>query len=355
MIWLDSPLVRALRDDDAIQAFSEPLWDLAIRQARNAGLLGRLGHLAQARAQGLQLPEGAQRHFTAAACIVARQHNAVRWEVTQISRALQGTGVCATLLKGAAYAASSGPAATGRTFNDVDILVPKARLADVEHALHVHGWMVKADNAYDDRYYRKWMHELPPMVHVQRGTALDVHHNLLPETARMQTRPDLVMADATALSQWPNIRIPTLVDQILHSACHLFHEGEWGHGLRDLHDVHLMLGGYRADGGTADALVGRARELGLVLPLAYAVHYAGTVFATVLPAGLVQALPAAARHRWMDPVFMRAFSTAHHSMRAPGAALAEAALYVRSHWLRMPLSLLLPHLAHQASARRNSP
>jgi hypothetical protein len=355
MNWLDSPLVRALRDADAMQAFSVPQWDLAIRQARNAGLLGRLGLLVQARAQGLQLPEGAQRHFTAAACIVARQHNAVRWEVTQISRALQGTGVNVTLLKGGAYAASGGPAAAGRTFNDVDILVPKARLADVEHALHVHGWMVKADTAYDDRYYRQWMHELPPMVHVQRGTALDVHHNLLPETARIQTRPELVMGEALALAQWSNVCVPTLADQILHSACHLFHEGEWGHGLRDLNDLHLMLGAYRADGGSGASLVARAEALNLVRPLAYAVRCTATVFATSLPAGLADALAGSGRHRWMDPVFMRAFSTAHHSMRAPGAGMAESALYVRSHWLRMPLRLLLPHLVHQATARRAPP
>lgn len=355
MSWLDAPLVQALRDAAAMRAFTVLQWDLAIRQARNAGLLGRLGLLAQACAPGLQLPDGAQRHFTAAACIVARQHNAVRWEVSQIARALQGAGVCATLLKGAAYAASRGPAAAGRTFNDVDILVPKARLADVEHALHVHGWMVAADDAYDDRYYRRWMHELPPMVHLQRRTTLDVHHNLLPETARIQTRPDLVMAEAVALADWPDVRVPTLADQILHSACHLFHEGEWGHGLRDLHDLHLMLDAYRADGGSGAALVGRAEALNLLRPFAYAVRCASTVFATALPTGLTGSLPALARHRWMDPVFMRALSTAHHSMRAPGASLAESALYVRSHWLRMPLRLLVPHLAHQAMARRAPP
>lgn len=31
-------------------------------------------------------------------------------------------------------------------------------------------------------------------------------------------------------------------DIVLHSAAHLFHEGEWGSGLRDLVDLHALLG-----------------------------------------------------------------------------------------------------------------
>jgi hypothetical protein len=50
----------------------------------------------------------------------------------------------------------------------------------------------------------------------------------------------------------------------------------------------------------------------------------------------------------MDRLFVPAFSTAHHSLRRPGAGAASFALYVRSHWLRMPPHLLLPHLARKA-------
>ncbi len=351
MNWLQSPLLRALRRSAELAGFSASDWDLAIRQARGAGLLARLGLLVRPLAGSLRMPEGAMRLFDAQEQVVARQHNAVRWEVHQIARALADTAVPVVLLKGAAYAAGNSPAAAGRTFNDVDILVPKDRLSDVEHALHVHGWLVKSNSAYDDRYYRQWMHELPPMVHLQRRTTLDVHHNLLPETARMRTRPDLVLADAVALPDWPNIYRPSLPDQILHSACHLFHEGEWGHGLRDLNDLHLLLGAFHAQGRTADELVGRARELQLVVPLTYAVRCAATVFGTHLAEGLDQALPEIRQDRWMDALFLRALACAHHTLRTPTTAAAEMALYVRSHWLRMPLHQLVPHLVHQALVR----
>jgi hypothetical protein len=50
----------------------------------------------------------------------------------------------------------------------------------------------------------------------------------------------------------------------------------------------------------------------------------------------------------MDRLFIPAFSTAHHSCHLPGAGLASFALFVRSHWLRMPMHLLLPHLLRKA-------
>jgi hypothetical protein len=49
----------------------------------------------------------------------------------------------------------------------------------------------------------------------------------------------------------------------------------------------------------------------------------------------------------MDALFAGGFACAHHSSRTSASVLASAALYVRSHWLRMPMHLLLPHLAYK--------
>jgi len=56
--------------------------------------------------------------------------------------------------------------------------------------LMLEGWVSGHRSAYDQRYYRKWMHEIPPMTHIRRQTVLDLHHNILPETARLRTRAD---------------------------------------------------------------------------------------------------------------------------------------------------------------------
>ncbi|KQP22027.1 nucleotidyltransferase family protein [Pseudorhodoferax sp. Leaf267] len=349
MSWLQSPLLRALRDPAVMAGFGAPQWDLALRQARSADLLGRLAALARQHDGLLScLPAPVLRHFSAAQSVVTRQHKAVHWETQQIAQTLLPTGAPMLLLKGAAYAMADAPAALGRTFSDIDILVPKAQLDEVESALILDGWLTATSDAYDQRYYRRWMHELPPMTHLERQTTLDVHHAILPETARIRSRPELLLAAMQPVPGFANVHVPAPTDQILHSACHLFHEGEWGHGLRDLSDLDLLLRANGTSEKAGHALLARAQALNLTIPLAYAVRCAHRVFQTPLP----QELLARLRDRsWMDALFLQAVSTAHASMASPASPWARRILYIRSHWLRMPLHLLLPHLAHQAFKR----
>ena len=49
----------------------------------------------------------------------------------------------------------------------------------------------------------------------------------------------------------------------------------------------------------------------------------------------------------MDWLFWRGFLPEHPSCRSGSAAFAKWCLYVRSHYLRMPLRLLIPHLVHK--------
>jgi len=50
----------------------------------------------------------------------------------------------------------------------------------------------------------------------------------------------------------------------------------------------------------------------------------------------------------LDEPLLPAFASAHENSRLPGTLLATCALSVRSHWLRLPASLLLRHLIHKA-------
>ena len=61
-------------------------------------------------------------------------------------RALAPLDVPVILLKGTAYAAAGLEAGRGRSIGDLDILVPRAALPDVERALLAAGWeWVKED------------------------------------------------------------------------------------------------------------------------------------------------------------------------------------------------------------------
>ena len=153
-------------------------WDLLVRQARKADLLARL-HARLDAAGVLDLaPPSARLHFEAARRVAEKHVQVVRWEIRQIRAAVEGSGVPLVLLKGAAYLAAGLPPAQGRVFADVDIMVPHAALGQVEKCLLMHGWAQEKLHPYDQRYYRRWMHELPPMLHRRRGTLLDVHHSI---------------------------------------------------------------------------------------------------------------------------------------------------------------------------------
>lgn len=179
----DCPLpfiARVLRCPDIVTGLTLADWDVLVRQARAAGLLGHLQ--ARLEAEGLlsSVPERPQVHLQSTRILADRQRGSVQWEVDRVCVALSHLDIPVVLLKGAAYAVADLPPAPGRLFNDIDIMVPKTALADTESALLDAGWMTTHLDAYDQRYYRRWMHDLPPMQHIHQQTTLDIHHTILP-------------------------------------------------------------------------------------------------------------------------------------------------------------------------------
>ena len=345
------PLLSVLADSRIMADLDLTSWDLLIRQAGRGGLLSRLALEADALGLLERLDEPIQRHLIAAQTLADRQRRAVAWEARKRDQALAGLGIPVVLLKGAAYALADLPPAQGRLFADVDILVPKSTLGKVEAALRLNGWHGTQHSAYDERYYRKWMHELPPLTHIRRQTHLDVHHNLLPETAHLKTKPERVAEASQALEGYAALRVPCLEDMVLHSATHLFHEGEWGHGLRDLVDLDQLLRHGMSRPNWWNTLLRRAETLNLMGPLALALRYSRRLLDTPVPN---HALVRSSEYfnqlawPWRDALFLGGLFTAHPSCRLQYSGLAQFLLYIRSHALRMPLGLLLPHLLQKA-------
>lgn len=87
-------------------------------------------------------------------------------------------------------------------------------------ALIYRGWAPLKRDRYDQRYYRRWMHELPPLEHVRRQTVIDVHHNILPRTARHVPDARLLLAAARPLPGYPALAVPAPVHLVLHCASH---------------------------------------------------------------------------------------------------------------------------------------
>jgi putative nucleotidyltransferase-like protein len=352
-------LRHALRHPEVLPALTLGEWDLVVRQARRAGILARMA-VRLDEAGLLDAVPAAPRHHLAGERTLAEKHRRdVHNEVRYISEALSTTGLPVILLKGAAYAVADLPPARGRLFSDIDILVPKASLGAVEQALHRQGWVGARIDPYDERYYRRWMHQIPPLTNRLRDTTLDVHHTIVPETVRLDLRADTLFAAARRVAGSSTLMTLAPADMILHSAIHLLNEGEYARGLRDLDDVTELLDHFGRDAGFWPLLLERAVELDLCRPLYYALRYAAALLGAPVPAAISGAArlqpPGTALRAVMDALFERALRPDHPSCRDGFSAPALWLLYVRSHHLRMPAHLLVPHLLRKAYMRTVKP
>jgi len=346
-------LIQVLRAPLTALALPPSGWDLLIRQARRANLIARLA--AELEAVLHEVPEAPRQHLHSALLIARRQRIATRWEVSCLRDALVPLGLAPILLKGAAYLMADLPAARGRLFGDVDLLVPRQQIAAAEAALQAAGWVFDSElSAYDQRYYRDWMHEIPPLRHQERDAALDLHHTILPPTARRPVNTAALFEDTRELADMPGMRVLAPTTMFLHSAAHLFHEGELDNGLRDLFDLDSLLRTFGAEPGFWAQLPARAQVLGLTQPLYLALRYTQRLLGTPVPAEFMDEARRLAKPRalrLLDACYERALRPAHPSCADGWTATARLALYVRSHWLRMPTGLLARHLLRKAWLR----
>jgi hypothetical protein len=332
-------------------------WERLLAQARASRLVARLA--VQAQRGGWDVPPRVAAHLDAALRVASALRAHVVHELEQIERALAPLGVPVVALKGAAYVAAALPCADGRLFSDIDMLVPRAALREVEGALFAAGWIAAKLDPYDDRYYRDWMHELPPLRHVQRDSHLDVHHTLAPPTSRFVVDGQAVLDAAVALPPAPGrpagvLHVLAPADMVLHSALHLMQEGEFGGGLRDLLDIRDLVVHFRArDAGFVAALAARARALGLDRVLGHVVAQIEALFGerltdrgsplTGAPRDLSGVLVQQMLAQVLPPIDARSEPARRR--------LSRELLYVRSHWLRMPWYQIGPHLARKAWKR----
>jgi hypothetical protein len=347
------PLSLLLNPAADFRSLSLQEWDRLLPLARAANLIGRLAE--RARPLLAELPVPVARQLLAALRLSEHQQQAIGWECSHLAHALVPAVQPLVLLKGAAYALADQAVAKGRLFGDVDLLVPRALLAEAESRLVMHGWGSDGGDPYDQRYYRQWMHELPPLAHRQRGTVVDVHHNILPLTSARVPDAALLLQAAVPIPGTAFHRL-ALPDQIVHSATHLYHEGDLRNGLRDLHDLAALLTEHGLEADAGERLLARAQQLGLVWPVLLALRHVQAVLRQQVPLAMTAQFEAAAglphwRLRWLDILYRQAFRPTLTRPEPWPRQLALAWLYLRGHSLRMPPGRLLLHLGRKAMLR----
>ncbi|MBF0357171.1 MAG: nucleotidyltransferase family protein [Magnetococcales bacterium] len=339
LVWKDPTLFPALKIADQ---------DLFLRMARRAGLISRFANRLDSEDFTGSLSPKVQNHLQGARMVAQEDARMLRWEVNRIKRAFLGTSLPVILLKGAAYLLSDLPMARGRLVADVDILCHFSDLAKVEELLTANGWQGVKLEPYDQRYYRDWMHELPPMRHKERLTEVDIHHAILPRTGRLNPDSTLLLADKILLPGEDDIWTLSPVDMALHGVVHLFYDSDFDKGLRGLTDLDGLFRHFGQQEDFWQTLIPRARQLNLARPLYYAVQTGVEIVATPVPAEIREAIKVHAPSRPVDLLMQllirRMMVPNHPEERDLLSWLAWLLLFIRSHWLRMPPGLLLSHL-----------
>ena len=313
-------LARALRDPSSVASLDAAGWMDLLTAARAEQLIASLA----LRVEGQPVPPRAAEILADARAAAEQGRVRALWEAEMAWRALAPLDVPVVLLKGTAFVAADMEAGQGRFIGDLDILVPRDRLDEVEQALLGVGWVWVKDNPYDALYYRQWMHELPPMIHAERDRMIDVHHTILPLTARPKPDADALLADAVAIGD--DLWTLSPEDRVIHAAAHMLADGDLQGGLRNLWDIHCLL--HDIDRSTLDR---RAARHGLRAHVRQAQRLAGALYGG-----------GAALTPW-DRI-VRARLLARDGWGRETRKLLVFAFYLRSHWLRMPPLMLARHL-----------
>jgi len=312
-------LARALADPASIVGLDADGWTALLTMARAEQLIGTLAM----RLDGLPMPATVKAILADARAAAEHGRRAALWEAEMARRALSAVECPVILLKGTAFVVAGLSAGQGRSIGDLDILVPRASLDAVEAALLAAGWEWVKPDPYDDVYYRRWMHELPPLIHRDRDRMIDVHHTILPLTARIT--PDAAALIVGSFILENGLRTLSPNGMLIHAAAHLFADGDLAGGLRNLWDIRCLIEEFGTDGLDMEAKRhGLSREVARSLRLVDALFAEGTA-------------------RGADRLYIRRI-TARDDWGRPTRPITRLVFYVRSHWLRMPPAMLARHL-----------
>lgn len=322
----------------------EEQWSLLFAESRSVGLQARITTALSENGHLSLLPPSLQLQVAANFERVDGFHRDVTREIRAIEIALKSLDVPRFLLKGAAYVHWQLPPMKGRFFSDIDLLVPREALPNVESILMLNGWIASDLSDYDQRYYRDWSHEVPPLTHLRRGSTIDLHHSLVMPTCRLLVDSVSMIANGKiGEGGWWRLSDE---DLLLHSVAHLLLNSEFTHGLRDLSDIDLL---YRhfldEDVDFASRLEFRAKEVGLYPLLRSAASLANSFFRTPFPASCCKNSSTVSEH-----LLATSCSVRHPETKPSAQAFSDLVLSIREVYYRFPWDLLVKHLFHKATS-----
>ncbi len=345
-----------LQNPEISNSYTKQQWSLLLRIARNANILAHIGWLLKLKNIFDDAPSKVKDNINAAQTIVEYRKQTALWELDRLHHALNGIGTDIIALKGGAYLIAQLPFSEARMFADIDILVKKEKIEMIEDMLLKQSWKSMKMDDYDQKYYREWSHEIPPLRHIARTIEVDIHHTIIPPTSRLNPDPQKLLAETVASNE-NGFKTLSSYDMTLHSATHLFYDSDLDNKLKDLIDLDQLITHFcKKENDFVNKLIVRAGELDLQRPLFYTLYFTQKLLGTKITANELKNSKKISGVSFptvilMDILVPLAILPEHPDFPRLTVRFARWLLYIRSHYLRMPLKLLIPHLLYKSKTR----
>lgn len=334
-------LVDIIKSPSVLADFTLAQWNDLVFILRREKLLARVYMLLSEESLVYLIPKPALKHFSNAVKMSRKQALVARREAENLTASLSDKARYIVFLKGAAYSLSNSPAALGRIYADIDIVVPKESLKRIEEFLTVFGWYSEELDDYDEHYYRQWAHEIPPMSHSSRGTVLDIHHNLVPPVSGKHI--DIENFISSYSENIDGVTVLKEPAKFFHSAIHLFFNDDMTSAFRDMTDLYLMC--RFQPSSFFDELLRIVDDYGFEKECMLALYFLQTRYDVVFPKRVLTRLDKFKKNanRWELSLLARLIEPKHKLLVQGESSLLQFVGEMRGHWLKMPVHVLIYH------------
>jgi len=199
-----------------------------------------------------------------------------------VGEAFASADIPVVLLKGVALARWSYADAGARPMVDIDLLVPPQEIGRGEELLRRLGYQICVSRRHE-RDARRWLHHLPEYRHPQHGDVIELHHGLVPPSAKVCIESAALWADVRPIAAGAGVYVLSPADQFLHVMLHLLYSSPIVGRLRQLLDLHVLASAAGGNPAFWKRVTVRARQFGLEDWLGAAVELTRRVFGTYVP------------------------------------------------------------------------
>lgn len=335
-----------------ISVFAEPActkrwhindWSACLLQAYKVNHVARVYALLAR--EGLQhlIPPALLWHFTSANEMYQAHKRDFLFTLEHLGNHISALETPVILLKGAAYTKDEESVTSeGRLFADIDVFVDKQYIKSAEQLLMWSGWRYQDKTDYDMSYYLNWMHELPPMTNQSLPLGIDVHHHIVPVIAK--TAFELApLTQSLCRSGNAVFCILSPASQMIHTAMHMLTNDDMHNTFRDLLDFYLNFTHFYSE-EFVENLVQVAEKTQTERHLYRALRLIQQLFNCELGEILtVKTSNPDMFERLVDAFYVRLIKGSLLRDDPKRESLTTKMLWIRAHWLKMPLSILLQH------------